>query len=101
MLNHSVANRPSRSVFAEKIRCATYPPPPGSAPGYQLAHQLTPRYTNSVIAGIHAESVDGKKVRREPPPAAASSARTFDSSIVRPPVARTAKYASATTIPIF
>ncbi|HKP90989.1 MAG TPA: DUF2510 domain-containing protein, partial [Thermoleophilaceae bacterium] len=24
---------PSRSVFAEKMRCAMYPPPPGSAPG--------------------------------------------------------------------
>src|SRR3954465_15536269 len=101
MLNHNVAKNPSRSVFAEKIRRATEPPPPGSAPGYQLAHQLTPRYTNNVIAGIHAESPAGKKASRDPLPAAASSARTFVSSATSPPVARTAYQASATTIPIF
>src|SRR5207247_9009575 len=86
---------------AEKIRRAAQPPPPGSAPRYQAAHQLTARYTKSVIAGIHAESVDGKKSRREPAPAVASSAATFILSAASPPTPRTAKYASATTMPIF
>src|SRR5260370_31587225 len=40
MLNHSVAPSECFSFFAEKMRCAMYPPPPGSAPGYQLAHQF-------------------------------------------------------------
>jgi hypothetical protein len=54
MLNQSVASTPSFSDLDEKIRCAMYPPPPGSAPGYHDAHQLTPRYTAMVMAGIHA-----------------------------------------------
>ena len=52
------------------------------------------------MAGIHAESVDGKKASREPAPDAASSAVTFDSSADSPPTARTAYHASAITIPI-
>src|SRR5207249_10582007 len=33
------------------MRCAMYPPPPGSAPGYQNAHHCRPRYTVNVITG--------------------------------------------------
>jgi len=54
MLNHKVASTPSRSLRAAKMRWAMYPPPPGSAPGYQDAHQFTPRYTAIVIRGIQA-----------------------------------------------
>src|ERR1700722_1358845 len=40
MLNHNVASREFFSSFALNMRCAMYPPPPGSAPGYQVAHQF-------------------------------------------------------------
>ncbi len=66
MLNHSVASKECFSSFALNIRCATYPPPPGSAPGYQVAHQLTPMYTKNVIIGIHAEPMSGTKLSTDP-----------------------------------
>src|SRR5262245_46598683 len=77
MLNQRVANNPCRSFLAEKIRYATYQPPPRSAPRYQLAHQLTAQNTNKVIAGIHTESYSGKNASREPDPLAASNAEIF------------------------
>src|SRR5262245_59296589 len=40
ILNHSVASSECFSSRAQNMRCATYPPPPGSAPGYQVAHQF-------------------------------------------------------------
>ena len=36
------------------MRCATYPPPPGSAPGYHAAHHCTDRNTRSATSGIQA-----------------------------------------------
>src|ERR1041384_4537519 len=101
MLNHKVASTPLRSSFAENIRCATYPPPPGSAPGYQLAHQFTARYVNKVIAGIHTESSSGKNESREPTCALeASSAVILDFRASIPPTACTARIASTITMPI-
>src|SRR5512141_1460569 len=45
--------------------CATYPPPPGSAPGYHDAHQETPRRVANVMAGrTHAASPDGGQTER-------------------------------------
>src|ERR1700719_5035908 len=59
MLNHSTENMPWRSSRALKMRCATYPPPPGSAPGYQKAHHWRPRYTAKVITGtVHRVSAE-------------------------------------------
>src|ERR1041384_5067736 len=91
MLNHKVASTPLRSSFAENIRCATYPPPPGSAPGYQLAHQFTARYVNKVIAGIHTESSSGKNESREPTCALEASSAVildFRSEPTCPPIHR-------------
>src|SRR5215475_4898534 len=54
MLNQRTDNNPWRSFFALKMRCAMYPPPPGSAPGYQAAHHWMPMFTMKVITGsIH------------------------------------------------
>ena len=39
MLKKSVPPSESFSDFDASMRCAMYDPPPGSAPGYQLAHQ--------------------------------------------------------------
>src|SRR5437762_12513288 len=72
MLNQRVANNECFSSFALNIRCATYPPPPGSAPGYHVAHQLTETYTRNVIIGIQAEPISGTKPSTEPRPLAAS-----------------------------
>ena len=41
MLNQSVAFIAWLSSFAASMRCATYPPPPGSAPGYHVLHHCT------------------------------------------------------------
>src|SRR5437764_3049411 len=100
MLNQSVAKSPCFSFFAEKIRWATYPPPPGSAPGYQVDHQITPRYTNNVIAGIQTESYSGKKASREPDPLATSIAPICDFKLSIPPTAFTARIARTITIAI-
>ena len=40
MLKKSVPPRESFSDFEASMRWAMYEPPPGSEPGYQLAHQL-------------------------------------------------------------
>ena len=66
MLNHNVAKSECFSSFALSMRCATYPPPPGSAPGYQVAHQFTAMYTKKVIIGIHGEPMSGTKLRTDP-----------------------------------
>src|SRR5437867_9634868 len=42
MVNPRVAKRECFSSLADIIRWATYPPPPGSAPGYHDAHHWTP-----------------------------------------------------------
>ena len=59
-LNKSVAHIAFFSSFADNILWATYPPPPGSAPGYQTAHHWTAKgiintamnKSVSVISGI-------------------------------------------------
>src|SRR5262245_12252030 len=94
MLNHSVAPRECFSFFAEKIRCAIYPPPPGSAPGYHLAHQFTLKKTRNIS---HHESCDDGMKRRNSAPFA-SVMRCC--SCGTPPTAITAKTASAMTIDI-
>ena len=96
MLNQSVASIECRSSFALNMRCATYPPPPGSAPGYQVAHQLSEMYTRNVIIGIHAEFRSGIRLRASPRPLDTS----FSFMASMPPTARTANTASTITIPI-
>src|SRR5689334_7208967 len=51
MLNHSVAPREFFSSRAQNMRWATYPPPPGSAPGYHADHHCTPRNIMNVSNG--------------------------------------------------
>src|SRR6266404_3813359 len=51
MLNQRTESNPLRSSLALKIRCAMYPPPPGSAPGYQKDHHCTPILTKNVTTG--------------------------------------------------
>src|ERR1043166_6232787 len=96
MLNHSVASIEWRSSLALNIRCATYPPPAGSAPGYQVAHQLSEMYTRNVIIGIHAELRSGMRFRASPRPL--DTSLSFIASM--PPTAWTANTASTMTIPI-
>src|SRR5579884_2974037 len=86
------------------MRCATYDPPPGSAPGYDDAHQLTPTKTRNVVIGIQLASPDGTKARIEPPPLATCFASTPASpalSAAIPPTAATAATASTIAIDIF
>ena len=81
-----------------------YPPPPGSAPGYDDAHQLTPMNTRNVVSGIQLASPDGTKARIEPPPLATCCASMCASpalSAAIPPTAATAATASTTAIVIF
>src|SRR5947209_1804620 len=102
MLNQSVASTEFFSSLAEKILCATYPPPPGSAPGYQDAHQFTAIYTKNVRKGIHVECRSGRNDKTEPVECLFCSTRTSDDlSEESPPDASTAKTASRITIPIF
>ncbi len=82
--------------MALNIRCATYPPPPGSAPGYHVAHQLSEMYTRKVIIGIHAECRSGTRLSASPRPLVTNWA--FIAAM--PPTAFTAKTANAMTIPI-
>src|SRR6266550_6421805 len=96
MLNQSVASIECRSSFALNMRCATYPPPPGSAPGYQVAHQLSEMYTRNVIIGIHAESRLGTRLSASPRPLDTS----FSFIASMPPTACTANTARTITIPI-
>src|SRR5208337_507706 len=100
MLNHSVAPRECFSFLAEKIRCAMYPPPPGSAPGYQLAHQLRLSSTRKLrkngdaLDGINASVSRGAAALEW----ARSKARTCVANAPIPPIAWTAKYASRMTM---
>ena len=50
MLKNSVPPSASFSDFDASMRCAMYDPPPGSAPGYQLAHQLMPMGRMKIIS---------------------------------------------------
>src|SRR5271170_3666176 len=100
MLNHSVASSEFFSSLAQNIRCATYPPPPGSAPGYHVDHQFIEMYTRNVIIGIHAELRSGTKLSTDPcPPCATprawSSAASLSFNPSMPPTASTANTASA------
>src|SRR5436190_10916798 len=100
MLNHSTERSPWRSSFALKMRCAMYPPPPGSAPGYQKAHHCRPRFTTKVKAGrVQRSSLSngfeksGKNDVASPAfgPAAARIAANCDNRLLIPPQALTAK----------
>src|SRR3954447_2188639 len=51
MLKNSAAPRASRSVRQASMFCTTYPPPPGSEPGYHDAHQFSVSSAASVMAG--------------------------------------------------
>src|ERR1039458_5452793 len=103
MLNQSVAPRECFSFLAENIRCAMYPPPPGSAPGYQLAHQLSESSTRKLRKNGDADDGMNASVSRACPltVCAASRARTCAASGPIPPTAWTAKYASRHTMLIF
>src|SRR6266567_4197188 len=95
MLNQSVAPSECFSFLAQKMRWATYPPPPGSAPGYQLAHQLSPTKAQKRVKGIQAECAPGMKSKMEPVPPCAARwvASTAPSLVIKasiPPTARTA-----------
>src|ERR1700732_1486330 len=106
MLNHRVAPSEFFSSFALNIRCATYPPPPGSAPGYQLAHHCIARYSAKVITGsvqmasvVHPRWKEGKKERIEPVgcPVSRTTLSIWESCILRkfiPPIFATATHAN-------
>src|SRR6267143_1195141 len=102
MLNQRVARTEFFSSLAEKILCATYPPPPGSAPGYHDAHQFTAMYTKNVTKGIHVECKSGRNDKTDPVEClfCSTTARELLSED-NPPAAPTAKTASRITIPIF
>src|SRR5947209_7132068 len=100
MLNHSVAASECFSFFAEKILWAMYPPPPGSAPGYQLAHQFKLRNTRNMMNQPLDQSGTNASVFL-PLPTMASCNASFSCSALNPPTARTAKNASAMTTLIF
>src|SRR5436190_92855 len=131
MLNQRTESNPLRSSLALKIRCAMYPPPPGSAPGYQKDHHCTPILTKNVTTGrTHNASAEigreksGKNDVASPAPGAASpgagdaksgkndvaspapgdAARISPSllnSAAIPPQAETAYHATPITIAIF
>src|SRR5206468_5244070 len=96
MLNQSVASIECRSSLALNMRCATYPPPPGSAPGYHVAHQFTDTYTRNVIIGIHTEFKAGTRFNASPRPLEIS----FSYIMSMRPTAFTANTASTITMPI-
>src|SRR5947208_11143604 len=105
MLNHNVASSEFFSSFAQNMRCATYPPPPGSAPGYQVAHQFSEMYTANVIIGIQTDPTSGMKLNADPlpplcNPLAASIAANFIFIASIPPTACTATTASTMTMVI-
>src|SRR5258706_15526675 len=51
MLKKSAALRASRSLRQASMFCTTYPPPPGSEPGYHDAHQFRQSSAASVMVG--------------------------------------------------
>src|SRR6185369_7096523 len=109
MLNQRTESKPLRSSLELKIRCAMYPPPPGSAPGYQNAHHCTPMLTRKVTTGsIHKGSAvmgrekSGKKAVASPAlgPTAARIAPNLPSKALMPPQAATAYHATPMTMAI-
>src|SRR5437867_11507377 len=97
MLKKSAAARPSLSLRVAEMFCTTYPPPPGSAPGYQVAHQLTPSSAASVMVGkTHAPLPLGQNAStsREWPKivpagaAAGCASPSFEYKTSPPPTAR-------------
>src|SRR2546429_7907423 len=92
------------------MRCAMYPPPPGSAPGYQNAHHCRPRYTVNVITGrahiawkVKGREKSGKKAvgSAAAGPAAARIAASFGRMGCIPPTAAIADHAKPMTEAIF
>src|SRR6266404_1429442 len=100
MLNHKVAASECFSSLAEKMRWAMYPPPPGSAPGYQLAHQFRLKKIKNMMNQLEVQSGTKASVSL-PPPMAASWIASCAFSAAMPPTARTAKNANAITTNIF
>src|SRR5512142_1035677 len=97
MLNQSTDSNPFFSSLALKIRCAMYPPPPGSAPGYQKAHHCTPRNTTKVITGkvhrfseVKLREKSGKSASGSEAPFAARIEERRESMTSTPPMACTA-----------
>src|SRR5436190_10530304 len=109
MLNQRTESNPLRSSLALKIRCAMYPPPPGSAPGYQKDHHCTPILTKNVTTGrTHNASAEigraksGKNDVASPAPGdAARISPSLLNSAAIPPQAETAYHATPITIAIF
>src|SRR5215470_16992512 len=110
MLNHKTESTPLRSSLALKILCAIYPPPPGSAPGYQNAHHCRPMFTRKVRAGrvhkaseLNGREKSGKKDVASPAvePVAARIKTSRASRLSIPPHALTAYQATAITMLIF
>ncbi len=62
MLNQSVAFIACPSSFAASIRWATYPPPPGSAPGYQVLHHCTATGMMKTAAALLQSEKSGRRV---------------------------------------
>src|SRR3990170_5851918 len=102
MVKKSTALRLSRSVLHASMFCATYPPPPGSDPGYHDAHQLTASRVARVITGTaHTASVGQKDSTASALPKvvpggvpAGWAAPSFDFSTSIPPTWFTATTAS-------
>src|SRR5579871_2039044 len=113
MLNHNVAPREFFSSFAQNMRCATYPPPPGSAPGYHADHHCTPRYIRKVSTGrvqialeVQPRWKSGKKASglEVCTPVLCTSWLTVCNCSFKadmPPIFTTATQASTTTMVIF
>src|SRR5688572_24150501 len=93
MVKSNAAARASFSVRQASMFWATYPPPPGSEPGYQDAHQLSPRSAASVMMGTtQMPSPLGQKASAasaEPKgtPDAVMAPPSLASSGPRPPIA--------------
>src|SRR5438552_1253351 len=93
MLKKRAAARASRSVRHASMFCTTYPPPPGSAPGYHDDHQLSPSSAASVIVGM----------THTPAPVAGQNERTasaLPNVVAIPPTAFHATTASTIAPPI-
>src|ERR1051326_7577878 len=113
MLNHKLAPKEFFSSRALNMRWATYPPPPGSAPGYHASHHCMHKYTKKVSSGsVHiASDVQPRwKSGRKPTgsevgtPVCRALVSTTESCVRKaciPPIFETATQASTTIIVIF
>src|SRR5688500_4511134 len=106
MVKSNAAARASCSVLHASMFCATYPPPPGSEPGYQEAHQFNPRSAARVMIGTtQTPSPLGQKASAASAdpngtPDAVFAAPSFASRLPRPPIAFQQTTASTIAPPI-